>query len=371
MRILQVNNVHWFNATSWYALNLSRLLADAGHEVLVLGQAGSDSERKARDMGLEVRSLPLGSVNPVVWPGLLADLHGLLRDFRPQVVNCHRGEGFVLFGLLKALGHGFGLVRTRGDQRLPKANWPNRWLHTRMADAVIATNSAMAGHLRTLLGVPDSRLHVIRGGVDTTRFAFDPQGRARVRQEFGLTDEHCALGIVGRLDPVKGHLPLLQALALARRDLPPDQGERLRLLCLGFPESISEAQLRGWAADLGLGDCLVYTGRRQDVPACLSAMDIGVAPSVGSEAIARAVLELMACGRPVVGSSVGVQPDLLGDEARFPVGDVDAMARVLRRAVLEPGFREALLRRQAPVLAECTLEAFGRKTVAVYEGLGR
>ena len=37
LRVIQVVNVRWFNATAWYGLFLSRLLKDAGHEVLVLG----------------------------------------------------------------------------------------------------------------------------------------------------------------------------------------------------------------------------------------------------------------------------------------------------------------------------------------------
>ena len=52
MKIFQVINVRWFNATAWYALTLSRLLADAGHEVLVLTQADTDTDRKSREMGL-------------------------------------------------------------------------------------------------------------------------------------------------------------------------------------------------------------------------------------------------------------------------------------------------------------------------------
>ena len=89
----------------------------------------------------------------------------LVKDFRPDVVNCHRGESFLFWGALKEAG-GYALVRTRGDQRLPKGNWPNRMLHTKVADAVIATNSVMARYFAGPMGVPPQRLHTILGGVD-------------------------------------------------------------------------------------------------------------------------------------------------------------------------------------------------------------
>ena len=74
MRIFQVINVRWFNATAWYALTLSRLLADAGHEVLVLTQADTDTDRKAREMGLDTVAVgpqhhqprPVSSPPPVI-----------------------------------------------------------------------------------------------------------------------------------------------------------------------------------------------------------------------------------------------------------------------------------------------------------------
>ena len=103
----------------------------------------------------------------------------------------------MFWGLLKGMG-GYALVRTRGDQRLPKGNLPNRILHTRVADAVIATNSVMARHFAEKMHVPAERLHMILGGVDTERFRFDPEGRAEVRARYGFTDDECVAPIKRR-----------------------------------------------------------------------------------------------------------------------------------------------------------------------------
>ena len=79
---------------------------------------------------------------------------------------------------------------------------------------------------------------------------------------------------------------------------------------------------------------MTITGKVPDVTACLSALDVGVVASLWSETIARAALEIMACGRPLVSTSVGVMPDLLPASALVAPGDVDALAGVLRRAAL-------------------------------------
>jgi len=363
MRIIQVNNVRWFNATSWYALNLSRQLRDAGHDVLVLTLEGTASHSKALEMGLNVLTLDLNTNNPLRLARVFGQLQQLVRDFRPHVVNCHRGESFLLWGHIRFWTGGFALVRTRGDQRLPGANLPNRLLHARVADAVVATNSAMARHFRERLGVPNDRLHLVLGGVDTRHFRFDPDGRSRVRQEYGFTDDDFVLGLVGRFDEVKGQRETIQAVTKLRQ-----QGmANLKLMLLGFETVTPEAQVRAWLAKNGLESHAVITGRREDMPACLSALDGGVIASKWSEAIARAALELMACGRPIISTTVGVMPDLVAPHGLVPPGDVQALAEALGRLVSDAGFRATLGEEQRATISNLTMEHFLRQTLRIYE----
>jgi len=90
-----------------------------------------------------------------------------------QLVGNHQHDvGTRRGSLLLRRRRGFRLVRTRGDQRPPKGNLVNRWLHCRAADAVVATNSAMARRLADVFGLPAGRLALILGGVDAEAFAF-------------------------------------------------------------------------------------------------------------------------------------------------------------------------------------------------------
>lgn len=366
MRAIQVVNVRWFNATVWYGLYLAKLMSEAGHEVLALTLPGTESHEKALEWGIETRCLPLNSAGPLTAFRLYRELSGLVHDFRPDVINCHRGESFYLFGLLRKRLGGFKLVRTRGDQRPPRNDPANRWLHGNCADAVVATNSAMARHFRKNFGLCEPRLATIIGGVDRERFAFDPAGRERVRREFGYDQNDFVVGLMGRFDEVKGQREAIRAVAALRGKT---GRMRVKLMLLGFESATSEAEVRRWIAEAGAGELVAITGLRDDVPACVSAMDLGLVASKWSETIARAALEIMSCGVPLVGTRVGVMPDLLDDGALLAPGDVEDTAAIIRRAAMDADFRALLGERQSERMSELGARDFLLKTLSLYRSI--
>lgn len=372
IRSIQVVNVRWYNATAWYGVTLAHTLQAAGHPSLVVGLEGTAPLDKARELGLETAALPLNSLNPLTLGGLVRCMDRLLRAFRPDVVNCHRGEACVLWALLKRR-HAFALVRTRGDQRLPRNNMPNRLIHRRAADAVVATNSLMAGHFARALGVPPARVHTILGGVDTGRFKPDAAARQAVRAMFGFTDQDLVLGVVGRMDAVKGMRETVQALGGARSALEAS-GLRPRLLLIGFSSQFTEADAARWSLEAGLGplgERVFVTGRVDRPEDYINALDLGVLASLGSEAIARAALEIMACGVPLTSSRVGVMPDLLPEEYLFHPGDIPAMAVMLERGG-DAGWRAALQRACFNRIfqpAGLRLEDFREQTLDLYRAV--
>lgn len=381
LRVIHVVNVRWYNATAWYALSLAGLLADAGHEVRVIALPGTEAYAKAeKTMKSSLVGISLNTQLETIrtWRAL----QKITREFRPHIVNCHRGEGMVLWGMLKALGGGFSLVRTRGDQRAPKYNPVNRYLYATVADAVIATNSRTLQQC-SLLGVPVQKLHLIPGGVDRTLFSRQQSGRARMRAAYGLDEGDVAIGLLGRFDPVKGHRELMDALALMQQRLagntPSSAGysecsalqglvgrSRVRLLLAGFAAGISLEEMETMLRERGLERCSVVTGKVDDVPALISAMDVGVVASQGSEAIARAAFEIMSCGVPLIGTDVGVMPDLLGKEALAPAGDTAALSSLVERVVYDGAFREHLVAAQAARMPDFSHEAFLEQSLEVY-----
>ncbi|WP_295640671.1 glycosyltransferase family 4 protein [uncultured Mailhella sp.] len=335
MRTIQVVNVRWYNATAWYGVTLAHCLQKAGHESLVAGLAGTPPIMKARELGLPTVELPFNSQTPGGLLELVRGMDGLVREFGPDVVNCHRGEAFVLWALMKKR-YGFALVRTRGDRRLPRGGFVNRWLHCRAADAVIATNSLMTRHFSEALHVPSDKLYTILGGVDTARFHADRQAGAEVRRRYGFSENDVVMGLLGRMDEVKGIRETVAALAKARKLSP--EAERIRFLVIGFDSEFTTEDVARWSREQGLGELdgiVTVTGRVEKPEEVINALDFGILASLGSEAIARAALEIMASGVPLISSTTGVMPDLLPPQYCFAPGDTQAMAERMVQAMDE------------------------------------
>ena len=360
MRIIQVVNVRWYNATAWYGLFLSRLLKEAGHKVLVLCLPDTDPVRQAARWQLPVQEMVLNTQTPSGIIRLYHQLDGLVKRFQPDVVNCHRGESFFLWGLLRKK-HSFTLVRTRGDQRLPRANWPNRWLHKNSADAVISTNSRMTRHFQDMFGLRHN-LYQVLGGVDTSRFRFLEEEGQTLRKHYGFTKDQTVFGLVGRFDPVKGHRQVLEAAARLF-----SQGQKnFRLLFTGAKAGYNADEVRTWAKAAGIGEIVVCSDWVEDISAFISSFDVGLVASQGSETIARAALEIMACGRPLIGSSVGVMPDLLSPDAMFEPTDIDALSRLMGRCLSDTAFWDSLRAQQSAVMANLNEQSFVQATLDIY-----
>ena len=113
------------------------------------------------------------------------------------------------------------------------------------------------------------------------------------------------VGVVARLEPEKGHQTLIEAWPHVLREVPDAY-----LLIVG--EGSRRDFLEQWAAAHRVAHRVVFTGRRDDIPAVTSSLDVAVLPS-WREAQGLSILEAMAMSRPVVASDVGGIPEMIED----------------------------------------------------------
>ncbi|MEO7663982.1 MAG: glycosyltransferase [Candidatus Limnocylindrales bacterium] len=145
---------------------------------------------------------------------------------------------------------------------------------------------------------------LIYNGVDLQRY--DEQVPCcTLREEYGLPPEGPIVGVVARLEQEKGHPTLIDAWAQVHAEIPD-----ATLLIVG--EGSRRALLESHVDGLGLSSSVVFTGRRDDVPAVTAALDVAVLPSY-REAQGLTILEAMALSRPVVASNVGGIPEMIED----------------------------------------------------------
>ena len=126
------------------------------------------------------------------------------------------------------------------------------------------------------------------------------------------------------------------------------------------------------AVDLGLADRVRFLGWRPDVADVLQAADVVTLPS-RAEGLPLAVLEAMACARPVVATPVGGVPDAVVDEVTgllIPPDDRHRLAAAILRLLRDrdtAGRMGAAGRRR--VEESFSLEGFASGVEAVYRDL--
>ena len=129
-----------------------------------------------------------------------------------------------------------------------------------------------------------------------------------MRRDLGLTDDHVAACVVGRLTPWKGHRDLLRAFADVVKEAP-----NARLVVVGdcaFWEDAYEVELKQLAEALGIVGVVDWLGFRDDVPEILAACDVFVLPSI-DEPFGRVFVEAMACELPTIGTRTGGVPEIV------------------------------------------------------------
>ena len=195
------------------------------------------------------------------------------------------------------------------------------------ADLIIVNSHAGRDyHLRH--GFPADKMVVVPNGIDTQRFKPDREARARVRQEWGISERERLIGMVGRIDPMKDHRTFLRSAALLAGKV-----EGVRFACVGDGDEAFQSQVRAFSEELGLSDRLIWAGARKDMAAVYNAMDIISSSSIG-EGFPNVIAEAMACGIPCVVTDVG-------DSARI-VGETGVVVPPRRPAEMVQGWQTML-----------------------------
>jgi glycosyltransferase involved in cell wall biosynthesis len=370
LRILQLVNVRWWNASAEYGVHLALGLLRRGHDVIVAGQADSPPMRRAREMGLATHATRMLERHPGRLCDSLRDLISLIRREAIEVVNAHRAEGHLWAALARlCLSRRIVLVRTRGDVRPPQGHLFDELLHARLTDAVVLPARALQQLVLERLPRCAEKLTVIPPGVDLPdpdRIVTPAQGR----RALGWPEGDPVVGIVGRLSPVKGHGIFLQAARLVLSRFP-----RVRFVIVGGEAQLKTSDIKALADELGISDRIWCSGYVAEVAPIVAACDVTVVASLGSEVICRVALEHMAMARPVVGTRINAIPEVVEHGTTgllVPPGDPQAMAEaiisLLENAHLASAMGGAGRRR---VEEAFTLEHQAQRTEALYRQLLR
>lgn len=166
------------------------------------------------------------------------------------------------------------------------------------------------------------------------------------REREGLRTAKPLAVAVGNISRHRGQDVLIEAVAIARRELP---DAACALVGAPHPRAQDlafEQELRTLAKRLGVADAVALTGYLDGVADALAAADVFVNPVRGAEGLGRAALEALAAGRPVIASRVdGVSEALRDgrDALLVEPGDPHALAAALVRIANDRELSERLV----------------------------
>jgi glycosyltransferase involved in cell wall biosynthesis len=344
-----------------------RLLASEfsrrGWHVEVVSMVDPDRPEPVLDAaGIRVSSLGMLRGRPD--PRGLARFVRLLRRWSPHVVHAQ----MVHANLLASVSHLFArspVIVTSARSLNEGSGWRYAAyrLTLRLADVVTAVSQSVADELVRRRAVEPGRVVVVPSGIDAAKHRRDDAARAMIRQELALRNHFVWLA-AGRLVAAKAYPRLVEAFVEVRRSHPHSV-----LLIAG--DGPLESALRSLLADRELLASVQLLGRRDDVPALMSAADAYVMSS-DWEGLPMALLEAASASLPTVATDVAGNGEIVIDGTTgylIPAGDPIALAQGMKRVmgmtdVERTAIGEAARER---VMAEFDLTRVADRWEAIYE----
>jgi len=340
-KVLRIINRFNLGGPTFNAVHLTKHLPQDFETLLI----GGDKEPGEDSSGFIAEDL---GVNPLILPELQRELSlpndrkaykrikQIIREFKPDVVHTHASKAGAV-GRLAAYEmkvpvivhtfHGhvfhsyFGPLKTRFYKEV------ERYL-ARRSDAIVAISPIQKSELvHEHRIVAEEKVHVIQLGFDLDRFNENKEQKRKIfREEFGLTDDHLAVGIIGRLAPVKNHGLFLEMCAKVKNSLP-----NARFFIVGDGEELTDIQKK--AALLGLSVSykqpnpnadVVITSWRRDTDVIYAGLDIVTLTSL-NEGTPVTLIEAQAAGVPIVTTDVGGVKDVVCDQTAMvaTAGDLE------------------------------------------------
>lgn len=323
------------------------LLAERGHKITVY-TAKTGNEASGPMNAFDVKRLPslwrignapltLGLLTlprydlihlhyPFIFGADLVWVNSLLHD-QPYVVTYHndliwRGFKGLMFKLYQTIN---ARIITQGAQRIITGSWD------------FAQSSPTLRHLTKVPG----KVTEVPYGVDTSRFHPNLDGWL-IRDKYGIEKDAVLIVFVGAMDRahhLKGGVPqLLQAVARLCNDF-------IFVALIGGGSMIPVYE--DIAGEMGIASHVFFTGfvTDDDLGRYYAAADLVVQPSVLFETFGLAVIEAMACGKPVIASNLpGVRSVVSDGEDGLLVrpGDVDDLAEKIQMLLDDPQRRREM-----------------------------
>ncbi len=259
--------------------------------VLTIGPIGNE----LRNEEIRVIELPkMPRIISFLYPKALIDV---LRTEKVDILHCHNGCWYKA-AIAGKVAPFKGIIYTEHGRQVPDYNSTMLFDRavSKITDYVVPVSEDLSEYSKKVVRIEPRKIHEINNGIDTDYFSPRKKGK-RLLKELSIPDNALIIGNIARLAPVKDHITLINAFAIAEKQCPD-----MKLLIIG--DSSEKATLEKLINELHLSDKIVLLGFRRDIKEILALFDLFVLSSI-SEGTSITILEAMASGKAVIASDVG------------------------------------------------------------------
>lgn len=311
MKIIHLADEIWDSGLTDYALTLAFAQKQSGDEVYFACLRNSFAWKKSSILGVNTIVIRKGFSK-------FTDFAKQISAIKPHILNAHTGSSHTLAVVAKKLSaHKPLIVRTRADVRKISKKPFSRilWKNT---DGFVAANSKILRKFKEKISTEIPARVVLQA----IEHAPEPETRKTGN----------SIGIIARLDPVKGHKTAIEAMSILKEQLPD-----AILKISGEECNTTWDELKNYARKLNVADNVSFEGFSEDKYKFITGCTIGLIPSVASEAVSRAAIEWLSQAKPVVASDVGGISDIVDEGCAILVmpSNAKAMANALEEILLD------------------------------------
>ncbi|MCW9057754.1 MAG: glycosyltransferase family 4 protein [Gammaproteobacteria bacterium] len=239
-------------------------------------------------------------------------LRSIVRTQKPDLIITHGFNGHIIADVALAFlfdkpvfvatYHGQYHPPTKLKKLLEPIYNKTTDLHMRYVAKSIVSVAESGRKYLVAKGVPSEKIEVIHNGIEDVKRSAD---RDELRSDLGLPTDAFVVGVVSRLEPIKGIDFLLKAFSNVVVDMP-----SARLVIIGA--GVQERELQDLASRLGITKAVTFAGFRQNASRYMDALDVFALPSL-SEFHSIGLLEAMRSGIAIVATNVGGNTESIRD----------------------------------------------------------
>ena len=330
IKVLRIINRFNIGGITYNVSYLSKYLEDDFETLLVGGpeEEGEDSSLYIPEgLGLKPRVLHefQREINLKSDYKAYKEIKKIIREFKPDIVHTHASKAGAI-GRLAAIDcnipiivhtyHGHVFHSYFGKFKTNFYKIIERYL-AKYSTAIIAISNKQKQELSEVFNIaPENKIHVVPLGFDLTKFTLNKESnRKEFREKYNLKGDQLAIGIIGRLAPIKNHSLFIESIAhLKYKGI-----TNFKAFIIGngdTRDAITEACMQfnvSWSNNPKDDVDVIFTSWITNVEWALHGLDIVTLTSL-NEGTPVSIIEAQAAGKYVVSTNAGGIEDVLHPE---------------------------------------------------------